>query len=250
MAGHSKWANIRIKKGKMDAIRGKAFTKLAKDIISAAKAGGGDPDNNIRLRNAIAKAKAASMPADNIKRSLQRGTGEIDGAQYEEFSYEGYGPGGVAVMVYCMSDNKNRTAPEVRATFRACGGNLGENGCVSYLFDKKGQIIIRKTSELDEDTLMMSALEVGAEDVKSEDSETIEVITAPADVYSVKESIEAAGYEVEDAEAIMIPQNQITVTGNDAKQMLKMLDTFEENDDIQNVYTNMDISEEDMELYS
>jgi len=249
MAGHSKWANIKIKKGKMDALRGKAFTKLAKDIISAAKAGGGDPDNNLRLRNAISKAKAASMPADNIKRSIQRGTGEIGDVQYEEFSYEGYGPGGVAVMVDCMSDNKNRTAPEVRATFRACGGNLGENGCVSYLFDSRGLITINNTGNIDEDALMLEALEAGAEDVRV-DGDSIEVFTAPADVYTVKEALEAAGYEVQDAEATMIPQTQVTVTGNDAKQMLKMLDTFEENDDIQNVYSNMDISDEDLELYS
>jgi len=250
MAGHSKWANIKIKKGKMDAIRGKTFTKLAKDIIAAAKAGGGDPDNNLRLRNAISKAKAASMPADNIKRSIQRGTGEIDGAQYEEFSYEGYGPGGVAVIVFCMSDNKNRTAPEVRTTFKAGSDNLGENGCVSYLFDSKGVIIINKKPGLDEDELMMAALDAGAEDLKTDNPEVIEIITPAHDVYHIKEELEAAGYEIEDAESTMIPQNTVLVTGNDAKQMLKLLDTFENNDDIQNVYSNMDISDEDLELYS
>lgn len=245
MSGHSKWVNIRVKKGKMDALRGKAFTKLAKEIIAAARAGGGDPDSNLRLRNAIQKARESSMPQDNIKRSLMRGTGELEGVQYEEITYEGYGPAGVAVMVQCMTDNRNRTAPEVRSIFRAHGGNLGETGCVSYMFDHKGVITISKEAG-DEDTIMMAALEAGAEDVKADDEETYEVLTAPGDVYTVKEALEAAGIKTLEAEARMVPQNTVTVTGKEAQQVMKLLDAFEENDDVQNVYSNEDIPEEEM----
>jgi YebC/PmpR family DNA-binding regulatory protein len=247
MSGHSKWVNIRIKKGKMDALRGKAFTRLAKDIISAARAGGGDPNNNLRLRNAIQKAKDSSMPADNIKRAIMRGTGELDGAQYEDVNYEGYGPGGVAIMVHTMTDNRNRTAPEVRSIFRAHGGNLGENGCVGYLFDQKGIILVSRETT-DEDTVMMAALDAGAEDMKSEDEEYFEVITEPADVYKVREAMEGAGLAIEEAEVRMIPQNTVTVTvtGKDAQQVLKLIDSLEENDDVQNVYSNADIPDEEL----
>jgi len=245
MSGHSKWVNIRVKKGKMDALRGKAFTRLAKEIIAAAKAGGGDPDSNLRLRNAIQKAKEGSMPADNIKRSLMRGTGEIEGAAYEELTYEGYGPGGVAIMVQCMTDNRNRTAPEVRSTFRANGGNLGENGCVGYLFDQKGIIIVNKDAG-DEDTVMMAALDAGAEDVNADDEEVYEIYTAPGDVYTVKEALEAAGIASAEAEVRMVPQNTVAVTGKEAQQVMKLIDTLEENDDVQNVYSNVDISDEEM----
>jgi len=246
MSGHSKWVNIRIKKGKMDALRGKTFTRLAKEIIAAARAGGGDPNNNLRLRNAIQKAREASMPADNIKRSIQRGTGELEGVQYEDVTYEGYGPGGVAVLVQCMTDNRNRTAPEVRSIFRAHGGNMGENGCVSYLFDHKGVIVVEK-SAADEDTMLMAALDAGAEDVKTEDEEVYEILTAPGDVYTVKEALEAAGIAVQEAETRMVPQTTVTVTGKDAQQVMKLLEELEENDDVQAVYANVDFSEEALE---
>jgi YebC/PmpR family DNA-binding regulatory protein len=243
MSGHSKWVNIRIKKGKMDSLRGKAFTRLAKEIIAAARAGGGDPNNNLRLRNAIQKARDSSMPSDNIKRSILRGTGELEGVQYEDVSYEGYGPGGVAVMVLCMTDNRNRTAPEVRSIFRNHGGNMGENGCVGYLFDHKGVIIVDR-SAADEDTMLMAALDAGAEDVKTDDEELYEVLTAPNDVYVVKEALEAAGIATQEAETRMVPQNTVTVTGKDAIQVMKLLEEMEENDDVQAVYSNVDFSEE------
>jgi YebC/PmpR family DNA-binding regulatory protein len=245
MSGHSKWANIRVKKGKVDAQRGAAFTRLAKEIIAAARAGGGDPNNNLRLRNAIDKARAGSMPKENIERSLKRGTGELEGVQYEEVTYEGYGPGGVAVMVQCLTDNRNRTAPEVRSAFRASGGAMGENGCVSYLFDHRGVILV-STEEGDEDTIMMAALEAGAEDVKAEDSEVYEIYTAPNDVYTVKAALEAAGIAVQDAEARMVPQTMVSVTGKEAQQVMRLLEKLEDDDDVQNVYANADFSEEDL----
>ena len=245
MSGHSKWANIRIKKGKMDSIRGKTFTRLAKEVIAAARAGGGDPNSNLRLRNAIQKAKDSSMPQDNIKRAIMRGTGELDGAQFEELSYEGYGPGGVAIMVEAMTDNRNRIAPEIRSIFRAHGGNLGENGCVGYMFDQKGIIVISKETA-DEDTVMLAALDAGAEDVKSEDEEYYEVLTLPSDVYKVKEALEQAGIAAMDAEVRLIPQNTVTVTGKDAEQVMKLIDALEENDDVQNVYSNVEIPDEEL----
>lgn len=249
MSGHSKWVNIRVKKGKMDALRGKTFTKIAKEIIAAAKSGGGDPESNLRLRNVLQKARESSMPADNIKRSILRGTGEIDGAQFEEITYEGYGPAGVAVMVECMTDNRNRTAPEVRSIFRAHGGNLGENGCVSYMFDHKGLIIVSREA-IDEDSLLLAALDAGAEDVKSDDEEVYEIFTSPGDVYHVKEALEKAGIATMEAEIRMIPQNTVNVTGKEAVQTIKLLEEFEMNDDVQNVYSNEDISEEDMAAMS
>jgi YebC/PmpR family DNA-binding regulatory protein len=245
MSGHSKWVNIRVKKGKMDAIRGKAFTHIAREIIAAARAGGGDPDGNIRLRNVLLKAKAASMPADNIKRNIQRGTGELEGVQYEEVSYEGYGPGGVAVIVQCMTDNLNRTAPEVRSIFRAHGGAMGENGCAGYLFDQKGVILI-STDAGDEDSVMMAALDAGAEDMRTDDEDVYEVTTAPNDVYKVREAIEQAGIAVQDADVRMVPQTTVTVTGKDAQQVMKMLDAMEECEDVQNVYSNVDIPDEEL----
>ncbi|MHB0938942.1 MAG: YebC/PmpR family DNA-binding transcriptional regulator [Armatimonadota bacterium] len=249
MSGHSKWVNIRIKKGKMDAIRGKTFTRLAKEIIAAARAGGGDPNSNLRLRNAIQKAKESSMPADNIKRSIMRGTGELEGVQYEEITYEGYGPGGVAIMVQTMTDNRNRTAPEVRSIFRAHGGNLGETGCVGYMFDHKGVVLVSREGT-DEDTVMMAALDAGAEDVKSEDEEYFEVTTEPGDVYKVREALEAAGLKAEEAEVRMIPQNTVAVAGKEAQQVLKLIDSLEENDDVQNVYSNADIPDEELSAVS
>jgi len=245
MSGHSKWVNIRVKKGKMDALRGKTFTRLAKEIIAAARSGGGDPNGNVRLRNIIQKAKEASMPADNITRNIKRGTGELEGVQYEEFTYEGYGPAGVAVIVDTMSDNRNRTTPEIRSIFRASGGNMGETGSVSYMFDHQGVILVNK-SVADEDTLLAAALDAGAEDMKSVDDDYFEVTTAPGDVYAVKEALEKAGIAVEEAEARMVPRNTVTVTGKEAHQVMKMLDALEENDDVQNVYSNADIPDEEL----
>ncbi len=245
MSGHSKWVNIRIKKGKMDALRGKSFTQCAKEIIAAARAGGGDPNSNLRLRNAIQKAKEASVPADNIKRAIMRGTGELDGAQYEEITYEGYGPGGVAIMVHTMTDNRNRTAPEVRSIFRAHGGNLGENGCVGYLFDQKGVITVSKDAS-DEDTVMMAALDAGAEDVQTDQDDIYVITTVPGDVYTVKEALEQAGIKTEEAEVRMVPQNTVTVTGKDAHQVIKLIDTLEENEDVQDVYSNVEIPDEEL----
>ncbi|MHB9026264.1 MAG: YebC/PmpR family DNA-binding transcriptional regulator [Armatimonadota bacterium] len=245
MSGHSKWVNIRIKKGKMDALRAKSFTRLAKELIAAARAGGGDPNNNLRLRNAIQKAKEGSMPQDNIKRSIQRGTGELEGVQYEEITYEGYGPGGVAILVHCMTDNRNRTAPDVRSIFRAHGGNLGEAGCVSYLFDHKGIITVSKDAG-DEDTILLAALDAGAEDVKSDDEDSYEIITAPGDVYTVRESLETAGITVAEADVRMVPQNTVVVSGKEAQQVMKLIDAFEENDDVQNVYSNVEIPDEEL----
>ena len=245
MSGHSKWVNIRVKKGKMDALRGKTFTRLAKEIIAAARSGGGDPNGNVRLRNIIQKAKEASMPADNITRNIKRGTGELEGVQYEEFTYEGYGPSGVAVIVETMSDNRNRTTPEIRSIFRASGGNMGESGCVSYMFDHKGVILVSKETT-DEDTLMMAALDAGADDVKSADDDYFEVSTTPNEVYTVKEALEKAGIKVEEAEARMIPRTMVTVTGKEVHQVMKMIDALEENDDVQNVYSNADIPDEEL----
>lgn len=249
MSGHSKWVNIRIKKGKMDAIRGKTFTRLAKEIIAAARAGGGDPNSNLRLRNAIQKAKDSSMPADNIKRSIMRGTGELEGVQFEEITYEGYGPGGVAIMVQTMTDNRNRTAPEIRSYFRGHGGNLGETGCVGYMFDQRGVILVSREAA-DEDTVMMAALDAGAEDVKSDDEEYFEVMTEPGDVYKVHEALEKAGLKVEEAEVRMIPQNTVTVSGKEAQQVVKLIEVLEENDDVQNVYSNADIPDEELSAMS
>lgn len=244
MSGHSKWVNIRVKKGKMDSLRGKAFTRLAKEIIAAARAGGGDPDNNIRLRNVLQKAREASMPQDNIKRNIMRGTGELEGVQYEEITYEGYGPGGVAIMVQCMTDNRNRTPPEIRSIFRAHGGNLGETGCVGYLFEHKGVITLDSAAG-DEDTVMMAALEAGAEDVLTEE-DGYTITTSPSDVYTVRETLEKAGITVEEAEARMVPQNTVTVTGKEAQQVMKLIDALEENDDVQNVYSNADIPDDEL----
>ena len=246
MSGHSKWANIKVKKGKVDAQRGAAFTRLAKEVIAAARAGGGDPANNLRLRNAIQKARDASMPNENIARSIKRGTGEIDGVVYEEINYEGYGPAGVAIMLECMTDNRNRTAPEVRSYFRASGGNLGETGCVGYLFDRQGIITIDKAAG-DEDTIMMAALEAGAQDVQTDDEDINVVITDPNDVYTINDALEKAGIKSLSAETRMVPQTTVAVTGKEAQQVMKLLEKFEENDDVQNVYSNAEISDEDME---
>jgi YebC/PmpR family DNA-binding regulatory protein len=241
MSGHSKWHNIRLKKGKMDAERGKAFTKLAREIIVAAKAGGGNPDGNVRLRIAIQKARENSMPAENIKRAVQRGTGELEGVNFDELTYEGYGPGGAAVMVDTLTDNRNRTVAELRNLFSKNGGSLGEQGCVAWIFDPKGIITVPK-DKTDEETVMMAALEAGAEDVRVEE-ETFDVVTAPEDLPTVRQALEAANIPFTLAEPTMLPKNSVQLQGKEAQQMIRLMEGLEDHDDIQNVYANFDIPE-------
>ena len=242
MSGHSKWSTIKHKKGAADAKRGKIFTKLIKEITVAARMGGGDPDANPRLRSAIAAAKSQNMPKDNLERAIKKGTGELEGVEYEELTYEGYGPGGVAVLVECLTDNKNRTIADVRYIFSKAGGNIGTDGCVAWMFDKKGLISVDK-SVTDEDTLMEVALEAGAEDVKDE-GDCFEVITEPNDFDTVKEAVEAANIEYQMAEVTMIPQTETQLEGKEAEQMVKFMEALEDCDDIQNFHTNADISDD------
>jgi YebC/PmpR family DNA-binding regulatory protein len=243
MAGHSKWANIKHRKGRQDAIRGKTFAKLAKVIESAARQGGGDPVMNVALANAIAKAKAASMPNDNIERAVKRGTGEAgEGAIYEEIWYEGYGPGGVALYIHVLTDNRNRAASDVRATITRHGGNLGEPGTVAYLFDQKGLVVVTG----DEDTVMLAAIEAGAEDVRGS-GESFEVVTAPSDVHTVQEALAAAGAQIDSAEVTRLPRTTIPVEAATAGRLLRLVDALEELDDVQEVHANFDVSEAVME---
>lgn len=243
MAGHSKWANIKHKKGAEDAKRGKIFTKLVKEIIVAARLGGGDPDANPRLRTVLEKAKQNNLPKDNIDRAIKKGTGELEGVNYEETVYEGYGPGGAAVYVESLSDNKNRTVADVRHVFSKHGGNLGENGCVSWMFDKKGWIPVNK-SDAEEDALMDAALEAGAEDIRDEDG-VFEVITPPDAFEDVKAALAAAQIPFGDeAEVTMLPQTTVSLGGTDAEKMLKLMNALDDNDDVQRVHTNADIPEE------
>ena len=241
MSGHSKWATIKHKKGALDAKRGKIFTRLIKEITIAAKQGGGDPDGNPRLRGAIAAAKAENMPADNIKRAIQRGTGELEGVSYEEITYEGYGPGGVAIIVEVLTDNKNRAVSEIRHAFSKNGGNLGESNSVSWMFTKKGVITIAK-SAANEDKLTEIALEAGADDL-SDEGDTWEVITGPKEFEPVVEAIKAAGIAPEHAEVTMIASTYQKLEGTQASAMMRLLETLEDLDDTQNVYTNFDMDE-------
>lgn len=238
MAGHSKWANIQHRKGRQDAKRGKIFTKLIKEITVAAKMGGGDPAMNPRLRLAVDKAKAESMPKDNIENAIKRGTGQLDGVSYEEIRYEGYGIGGVAVMVDCLTDNKTRTVADVRHAFSKHGGNMGTDGCVLFQFKHCGQIILEPGAN--EDAVMEAALEAGAEDVISNEDGSIEVLTAPdaRDFSAVKEALEKAGFKPALAEITMKPESETELTGEDAVKMQKILDALESLDDVQEVYTN------------
>ncbi len=244
MSGHNKWSTIKHKKGAADAKRGKVFTKIIKEITVAAKLGGGDPAGNPRLRAAVDKAKSENMPKDNIERAIKKGTGELEGVSYEEIVYEGYGPGGVAVLVECMTDNRNRTVSDVRSTFTKCNGNMGETGCVSWMFDKKGLIVVSK--DVDFEKLFEVALEAGAEDVADEE-EQYEVLTDPTTFIEVREALEKAGFAHESAEVTMIPQTMVKLDGKNAENMLKLMDRLEDNDDVQNVYANFDISMEEME---
>ena len=244
MAGHSKWAQIKHKKAHTDAKRGKVFTKIVKEIATAAKLGGGDPDGNPRLRVAVDKAKEVNMPHDNIKKAIMKGTGELPGVSYEEYLYEGYGPAGVAVMVEVMTDNKNRTVPEIRHIMSKNGGSLGESGCVSWIFEQKGYILVSK-EKTSEDMLMTIALDAGAEDMKNDPQEdNFEIITAPQDFAAVKAAIEKAGLPIESAEVTMLPKNYIVLDERAADQMVRLIDALEDNDDVQNVYANFDIPDD------
>jgi YebC/PmpR family DNA-binding regulatory protein len=245
MSGHSKWHNIRLRKGAQDAKRGNLFTKLAKEIIMAARAGGGSPETNLRLRLAIQKARENSMPQDNIKRSIQRGTGEVEGENYEEVTYEGYGPGGVAVLVECATDNKNRTVANIRNIFSKHGGRLGESGSVAYRFRPVGIITVAK-SATDEDTLMEVVLEAGAEDVRSEEEHFV-VVAQPEDFAPVRQAIETAGIPIVNAEYTMEPTDTVPLDAKDGALMLRLLDALEDNEDVQNVHGNFELPDEVME---
>lgn len=243
MSGHSKWANIKHRKGKSDAQKAKVFTKLGREIAIIVKQGGPDPAANSKLKDVIAKAKAANMPNDNIERSIKKAAGDVDGANYEEITYEGYGPGGVAVIVETMTDNRNRTAGDIRHYFDKFGGNLGTSGCVAFMFDKKGVILIEKDGKMNEDELMMEALEVGAEDFGSEE-DYFEVLSDPNDFSAVREALENKGYAFLEAEVQMIPQTMTKLT--DPKQiefMDRLVEKLEDMDDVQNVYHNWEQDE-------
>jgi YebC/PmpR family DNA-binding regulatory protein len=243
MSGHSKWSSIKHKKGAADAKRGKIFTKLIKEITVAARMGGtGDPDANPRLRAAILAAKAENMPKDNIERGIKKGTGELEGVDYEENTYEGYGPGGAAVFLESLTDNKNRAVADIRHIFAKCGGNLGENGCVAWMFDKKGYIVVER-SAVEEDFLMETALEAGAEDVREDDS-NFEIITAPEDFEAVKAAIDENKIPYLDAEVTMLPQTSTSLQGKEADQMIRLMDMLDDCEDVQKVYTNADIPDE------
>lgn len=238
MSGHSKWANIKNKKGKTDAQRGKVFTKLGREIQIAVKAGGPDPTSNSKLKDVIAKAKAANMPNDNIQRSIKRASGEGANEVIEEITYEGYGPSGVAIIVEAVTDNRNRTAAEVRHIFDKFGGNLGSTGCVSFMFDKKGVIVIEKDGSVDEDTLMMDALDCGADDFAAEE-DSFEITTDPANFSAVRDALEEKGYSFVEAEVSMVPQNYVTLTDEKhLEQIEKLLDGLDDNDDVMEVYHN------------
>jgi YebC/PmpR family DNA-binding regulatory protein len=245
MSGHSKWATIKHKKGALDAKRGKIFTRLIKEISMAAKGGGGDPDTNPRLRTAIAAAKAENMPADNIKRAVQRGTGELPGATYEEFMLEGYGPGGVALLAEISTDNRNRTVSEIRHVFTKNNGNMAEAGAVAWMFHKKGDIVLPK-SAAKEDDLMSIVLEAGAEDLR-DDGENWEVLTDPSSFEAVSEAVKKAGLTPSSASVAMIPQNYIKLEGQAAAQMIRLVEALEDHDDVQHVHSNFDIDQKVLE---
>jgi YebC/PmpR family DNA-binding regulatory protein len=243
MSGHSKWSTIKHKKGRADAKRGKLFTKLIREITVAARESGGDPDGNPRLRAAVTAAKAANMPADNIKRAIQRGTGELPGVSYEEVTFEGYGPGGAAVMLELLTDNRNRTTPEIRHLFSKHGGNLGENGCVSWLFTRKGVILVPRNPELDEDEFLELVLEAGAEDLDTDDEEYFRVATAPEELHLVKEIVEQAGVAVEAAQFEMEPSTTTRLEGKAAHKMIRLMEAFDDHEDVQNIWANFDIDD-------
>ena len=245
MSGHSKWASIKHKKGAVDAKRGKVFTKLIKEITVATRMGEKDPDSNPRLRVAIAAAKAENMPKENIERAIKKGTGDLEGSNYEEVTYEGYGPGGVAVLIEVLTDNKNRAVADVRHLFERSGGNLGEAGCVAWMFSQKGLIVFQK-DQVEEEMLFELALEAGADDIK-EDEKELEVITEPSSFEKVKTAIENAGISYTLAEITMIPKTTVKIDDKHAQQMLTLMESLEDNEDVNHVYANFDISDEVME---
>ena len=245
MSGHSKWHNIQAKKGKADAARGAIFTKIGREIAIAVREGGANPDNNNRLRDIIAKAKANNMPNDNIMRSIKKASGELSNVTYEEITYEGYGPGGVAVIVKTITDNRNRTASDVRHCFAKNAGNMGTTGSVSFMFDEKGVLVVERTPGSDEEEMMMLALDAGAEDIKA-DEDVYEIYTTPGDFSAVREALEAQGLTFLSAEVSMIPQNTVAVTDEEVlKNVLRMLEMLEENDDVQSVYHNADLPDDE-----
>ena len=245
MAGHSKWANIKHRKAAVDAKRGKIFTKVIRELTVAAKEGGSDPEANPRLRTAVATAKGANMPNDTIERAIKRGTGDIEGVVYNEIFYEGYGPGGSAVYVKALTDNRNRTVSDIRRIFTKHGGGLGENGCVAWMFDLKGRIAFAGDS-VDEDTLFDLVIDAGADDVRTEDSEI--VVITPTDSYeTVKKAVADAGIQYESAEVTMIPQTSVRIEGREAEHMIRLMEALEDSDDVQNVYANFDIDEQLLE---
>ena len=246
MSGHSKWANIKHKKGKADALRGKITTKISREITIAVRMGGSDPTGNMKLKLALSKAKANNIPKDNIQRAIQKGAGALEGQSFEEITYEGYGPAGVAMMVSCLTDNRNRTAADVRHVFSTYGGNLGATGCVGYMFQQKGVFAVSKETGVEEDDLMMIALEAGAEDIKNEE-EGFEIVTTPDTFDDVEKALADAGIEVEMAEITMIPDTMAELSAEDAERVQKMLDVLEELDDGQDVYHNADLPEDDEE---
>jgi YebC/PmpR family DNA-binding regulatory protein len=245
MSGHSKWHNIRLRKAKVDLERGKIFTKLAKEIIVAARAGGGNPDSNSQLRDAVQRARDASVPQDNIKRAIMRGTGELEGVTYDEVTYEGYGPAGVAIMLRALTDNRNRTVSEIRSIFGRNGGNLGESGCVAWMFQEKGTIELDR-AQADEDKVWDAAIEGGAEDVQVGDT-SYEIITAPGAMEKVKQALAAAGLEPTNAEVTMIPQSTVALAGKEAQQVLKLMEMLEDQEDVQQAYANFDIADQELE---
>lgn len=249
MSGHNKWSSIKHKKGKADAQRGKAFTKITRELITAAKIGGGDPGGNARLRAAMLAARAVNMPNDNIQRAIKKGTGELEGVTYEEYLYEGYGPSGVAVLVKVLTDNKNRTVADIRHVFTKFNGNLGETGCVNWMFSKKGSVTVSKEAT-DEEKLIEVALELGADDVANDpESREYEVRCEPETFEDVKKGLEGKGIKVNSAEVAMLPQTTVHLEGKAADQMLRMMAALDESDDVQNVWANFDISDEAMEAF-
>jgi len=248
MSGHSKWHSIKHKKAAADSKRGRIFTRLIREMTAAARMGGGDPDANPRLRLAIATAKAANMPAENIKRAVMRGTGELPGVSYEDVNYEGYGPGGVAIFIHVLTDNKNRTVAEIRHILSKNGGNLGESGCVGWMFDRKGYFVVSK-SEVDEDKLLEIALGSGAEDMR-EDGDSFEVLSVPESFDTVRSALEEANIPTTAAEISMLPQNYVKLEGKSAQTMIKLMEALEEHEDIQNVWANFDIDDAEFEQAS
>ena len=248
MSGHSKWATIKHKKGAADARRGKIFTRLIKEITVAARIGGGDPDGNPRLRAAVNAAKAENMPADNIKRAIQKGTGELPGASYEEAVYEGYGPGGVAMMLEVATDNKNRTISEIRHIFSKHGGNLGESGCVSWMFTKKGYVVVEK-EKADEEKLLNTVMEAGADDL-GEDGSNWEIFASPSSFQQVVDRLKGANITPALAEISMVPQSYVKLSGKNAQQMLRLSEELEDHEDVQHVYANFDIEESELHAFA